>query len=194
MPSNSEWAKHMFEAHIYKQNNKQYPLTIWDNSNKTNYSQRFAHEAARTECVHLFRQDTRKNTRAMSIVCLGPSVCLSVWLSVWLASIWRSVCLSVCLAGRVARVAGWRLSLCVCLSVSVWVCLGLVCLCLSGSVSVCLGLFLSVWVYLSVFVCLCLSLSVCVWVCLSVSVCLCLCLSVSVCLSLSLCENNMRLF
>ena len=115
----------------------------------TSYSQRFAHEAARTECVRLFGQDTRKNTRTMSIVCLGRSGCLSVWLS-------------ACLAGWLA---GWL----VCLSVSVWVCLGLD---LSGSV----------WVW-SVSVCLGLSGSV--WVCLSVSVCLCLCLGV---------KNHMRLF
>ena len=97
----------------------------------------------------LFGQDTRKNTRTMSIVCLGRSGCLSVCLPAWLAG---------CLAG-------WL----VCLSVSV----GLsVSVCLSVSVSVCLGLDLSG----SVSVCLCLSGSV--WVCLSVSVCLCLCLCV----------------
>ena len=34
---NSEWAKHTFEACIYKRYNKQYPVTIWDTSDKTVY-------------------------------------------------------------------------------------------------------------------------------------------------------------
>ena len=62
----------------------------------------------------LFGQDTRKNTRTMSIVCLGRCGCLSVCLPAgWL------VCLSVSVG----------LSVSVCLSV--WVCLGVD---LSGSV------------------------------------------------------------
>ena len=67
------------------------------------YSQRFAHEAARAECVRLFGQDARKNTRTMSIVCLGRSGCLSACLPGWLAGWSVSVCLSVslCLSGPV---------------------------------------------------------------------------------------------
>ena len=34
---NSAWAKQQFEAYIYKRYNKQYPVTIWDASNKTVY-------------------------------------------------------------------------------------------------------------------------------------------------------------
>ena len=34
---NSAWAKQQFEAYIYKRYNQQYPVTIWDASNKTVY-------------------------------------------------------------------------------------------------------------------------------------------------------------
>ena len=76
------------------------------------------------------------------------------------------------------------LSLCLSLSVCLYICLSLsvsVCLCLSLSVSVCLCLSLSV------SVCLCLSLlvSVCLRLCLNAAVCLCLPVSVSLLSSLS---------
>ena len=77
-------------------------------------------------------------------------------------------------------------SLCLCLSVSVSLCLSL---CLCDYLSVCLSLSLSLSVCLSLPLSFCLSVSICLSLslCLSVSVSVCLSLSVSLSLSLSLC-------
>ena len=69
---------------------------------------------------------------------------------------------------------------CVCLSVSVSVCLSVICVCVCVSVSVCLQ-------HVDVCVSVCLSVCQCVCVCLSVSVSVCQCVCLSVCVSVIVC-------
>ena len=130
------------------------------------------------ECVCVYMGWERERDGKIVCVCGWVWQCKSLYDSLSVSKcVFEGVCLCDC-SGAVGVKVCFRVSLCVCESLSVWVCVSeslpewmfmLMCMCMF--VCRCLGVCVSLSECVSFYVCVCLS--VCVSVCVGLTLCVC---------------------